>query len=197
MAIRVTIVNDYEIIVEGLRRMLEPYADRLHVVETEAGGLPDVPSDVALFDTFAGRRHSLDRVREIAEQSLVSKVVLYTWDAPAAFLDDVANAGIDAVISKTETGLDLVRAIERVHAGEKFGFAETRSGALSPREREVLALIAQGASNSEIARELYVSIDTVKTHVRNLFRKVDVSNRTQAALVATQYSVAAPAHRPR
>jgi DNA-binding NarL/FixJ family response regulator len=195
MAIRLTIVNDYEIIVQGLRRMLEPYADRIHIVETEAGGLPCVPCDVALFDTFAGRRHSLERVRQIAAQTSIGKVVLYTWDAPAAFLDDVSTAGIDAVISKTETSEDLVRAIELVHAGEKFGLCEARSGSLSAREREVLALIAQGATNSEIGRELYVSVDTVKTHVRNVFRKVGVSNRTQAALAAAEYGLASPAVR--
>jgi DNA-binding NarL/FixJ family response regulator len=192
--VRVTLVNDYEIIVQGLRTMLEPFADRIAIVETEAGGLPSRDSDVALFDTFAGRRHSLERVRAMAEDDAITRVVLYTWDAPTAFLDDAAALdSIDAVILKTETGADLVEAIERVHAGEKLGLdvlSTDSDDVLSAREQEVLALIAQGSSNREIAHELYLSVDTVKTHVRNLFKKMGVSNRTQAALAAGDYGVA-------
>jgi DNA-binding NarL/FixJ family response regulator len=180
--------------------MLEPFADRITVVETEAGGLPTHDSDVALFDTFAGRRHSLERVKEMADGPAIGKVVLYTWDAPTAFLDDVARQAIDAVILKTETGADLVGALERVHAGEKLGIeslADDSPAALSAREQEVLALIAQGASNRTIAHELYLSVDTVKTHVRNVFQKLGVSNRTQAALEAAKYDVAPPPSRRR
>ena len=64
--IRVTLVNDYEIIVQGLRRMLEPFSDRIEIVETQVGGVPDLPTDIALFDTFAGRRYALQRVRLMA-----------------------------------------------------------------------------------------------------------------------------------
>ena len=67
--IRVAIMNDYEIIVEGLRAMLEPYRDRVVVVEAEAGGLPDVNADVVLFDTFASRRNSLQRVSTLSSNS--------------------------------------------------------------------------------------------------------------------------------
>jgi NarL family two-component system response regulator LiaR len=66
---------------------------------------------------------------------------------------------------------------------------------LTEREREVLALIALGRSNREIADELYLSIDTVKTHVRTLLRKLQVANRTQAALEATQFRLTAPSSR--
>ena len=88
--IRVALVNDYEIIVEGLREMLKPFTDRVRVVETVAGDTPDKACDIALFDTFAGRRHALARVRAMLADHDIAKVVLYTWDAPTAFLDDVA-----------------------------------------------------------------------------------------------------------
>ena len=80
--IRVALVNDYEIIVEGLREMLKPFGDRVRVVETVAGDTPDGSSDIALFDTFAGRRHALGRIREMLADHDIAKVVLYTWDAP-------------------------------------------------------------------------------------------------------------------
>jgi DNA-binding NarL/FixJ family response regulator len=103
------------------------------------------------------------------------------------------------VILKSETGVRLVEALERIDRGEPVGIDETADDdaptVLSEREREVLALLAQGASNREIASELYLSVDTVKTHVRRLFAKLEVTNRTRAALEAERFGVAPPAGR--
>lgn len=192
--IRVALVNDYQIIVEGLQEMLEPFAARVLIVDEVAGGLPTVAADIALFDTFAGKRHALERVRAMLADGSIGKVVLYTWDAPAEFLDDVTALQIDGVILKSAKGDDLVEALERVHQGEQVGLGPTDGddGAeeLTYREREVLALLASGASNRVIADELYISIDTVKTHVRRLFRKLGVHNRTQAAMTAKTHRLA-------
>ncbi len=194
--IRVTLVNDYEIIVQGLRRMLEPFSDRIEIVETQVGGVPDLPTDIALFDTFAGRRYALQRVRLMARDRSIGKVVLYTWDAPPAFRDDILRHEIDGVILKAVTGEALVESLERIHAGESLGldgFSESPvSAALSEREQEVLALIALGMSNRQIAHELYLSVDTIKTHVRSVFGKLGVANRTQAALAAGDVGVGRP-----
>ena len=197
--IRVTLVNDYEIIVQGLRRMLEPFSSRIEVVETQVGGVPDAPTDIALFDTFAGRRYSLQRVRMMAQDRSIGKVVLYTWDAPPAFRDDIGRHAIDGVILKAVTGEALVESLERIFAGESVGLDELTesptAAALSEREQEVLALMALGLSNRQIAHELYLSVDTIKTHVRSVFSKLGVSNRTQAALVAADLGVGPPASR--
>ncbi len=194
--IRVTLVNDYEIIVQGLRRMLEPFSDRIEIVETQVGGVPDLPTDIALFDTFAGRRYALQRVRLMARDRSIGKVVLYTWDAPPAFRDDILRHEIDGVILKAVTGEALVESLERIHAGESLGldgFSDSPvSAALSEREQEVLALIALGMSNRQIAHELYLSVDTIKTHVRSVFGKLGVANRTQAALAAGEVGVGRP-----
>jgi len=194
--IRVTLVNDYEIIVQGLRRMLEPFGDRIEIVETQVGGVPDLPTDIALFDTFAGRRYALQRVRLMARDGSIGKVVLYTWDAPPAFRDDILRHEIDGVILKAVTGEALVESLERIHAGESLGldgFSDSPvSAALSEREQEVLALIALGMSNRQIAHELYLSVDTIKTHVRSVFGKLGVANRTQAALAAGDVGVGRP-----
>ncbi len=197
--IRVTLVNDYEIIVQGLRRMLEPFSSRIEVVETQVGGVPDAPTDIALFDTFAGRRYALQRVRMMAQDRDIGKVVLYTWDAPPAFQEDIVRQGIDGVILKAVTGEALVESLERIYAGESVGLDELAesptAAALSEREQEVLALMALGLSNREIAHELYLSVDTIKTHVRSVFNKLGVSNRTQAALVAADLGVGPPRSR--
>ena len=172
--------------------MLEPFGDRIRIVETEVGGLPSLPTDIALFDTFGGRRYSLARVQAMARDRSIGKVVLYTWDVPPAIpRRHRPTQAIDAVILKSETGEALVAALERVHAGEITGFDDLEDAApsttLTQREQEVLALMALGSSNREIAHELYLSVDTVKTHVRTLFQKLGVSNRTQAALTAAEY----------
>ena len=197
--VRLALVNDYEIIVRGLHSMLSPFRDRVLVVEHEIGGLPHEPVDVALFDTFAGRRDAIGRAGEMVERGNARHVVLYTWDASAEFLEAARATGVAAVVLKSATGDDLVTALERVAAGERLGLDHAvhgpgtdRTEPLSMREREVLAMLALGSTNAEIAAELFISVDTVKTYVRRVFQKLGVHNRTQAAILAHQYELAPP-----
>lgn len=190
----VSLVNDYEIIVSGLATMLAPYADRVRVIELNVECEPRRQADVALFDTFAGRRHALARASAMVRDGFVDHVLLYTWDATADFLAQADAAGVAGVILKSVGGERLVQAIERTVSGERLGMQHvTRSprseqtDELSNREREVLALLALGYSNRQIAHELYLSVDTVKSHMRRLYTKLQVNNRTQAALRAEQF----------
>ena len=186
----VAIVNDYELVVQGLAAMLAPFQERVRVVALEVGGLPDGPADIALFDTFAGRRSALARVDAMADDANLGKVVLYTWDLPDEFANDIGRRAVDAVILKSTSGEQLVEALERIHHGEPVAPDEHEVlpgvPTLSEREREVLALLGCGFSNRQIADELYLSVDTIKTHVRKVFSKLGVANRTQAALVAIE-----------
>lgn len=198
--IRVAIVNDYEVIVRGLAAMLDQYSDRVEIVELEAGGLPRVPCDVALFDTFAGRRHALARATEMVDAGTAKHVVLYTWDAAPAYSDDAARAGVSGVVLKTRSAETLVDSIERIAGGERVGFdgAAGTNGAtrtmieLSARESEVLALIALGLTNAAMGEELYLSTETVKTYVKRLYSKLGVHNRAQAAVIAGEYRLTSP-----
>jgi two-component system, NarL family, response regulator LiaR len=197
--VKVALVNDYEIIVQGLAAMLSPFSDRVRVVEMKVGTQPQHRADVALFDTFAGRRHAVDRAREMVRDGHVDHVLLYTWDAPPEFLSLAAEAGVSGVALKSHEGAELVEVIERVAGGERIGLDNVHRGrharapdTLSTREQEVLALIAQGMSNVEIGRELFLSVDTIKTYVRRLYAKLGVRNRAQAALRAAGYNVLPP-----
>ena len=194
--ITVALVNDYEIILRGLHSMLTPFADRIEVVEHETLGTPDHPADVALFDTFASRRDALDRARDMIAEGKVKHVVLYTFDATEEFLSIARDVGVSGVVLKSATGDVLATAIERVMAGERVGLDDvvraTRSRTskdLSPREQEVLALLALGRTNAEIGEQLFLSVDTVKTYVRRVFAKLGVNNRTQAAMHAAERSL--------
>jgi DNA-binding NarL/FixJ family response regulator len=194
--IRVALVNDYELVLRGLHAMLQPFGDRVVVIEHEVGGSPDSRADVALFDTFAARRDALARAKTMLDEGTVDHVVLYTWDAPEEFLQQAEAIGVDAVITKSTSAAELVRSLERVVAGERVGLETVVKGErsrhngaeLTVREQEVLALLALGLSNAEIAHELFLSVDTIKTHVRRVFTKLGVNNRTQAAMRAVDPS---------
>ena len=194
--IRVALVNDYELVLRGLHAMLQPFRNRVLVVEHEVGGSPEVRADVALFDTFAARRDALARAKKMLDENVVEHVVLYTWDAPEEFLLQAEAIGVDAVITKSTSAAELVRSLERVVAGERVGLETVVKGErsrhngaeLTVREQEVLALLALGLSNAEIAHELFLSVDTIKTHVRRVFTKLGVNNRTQAAMRAVDPS---------
>jgi DNA-binding NarL/FixJ family response regulator len=194
--ITVALVNDYEIILRGLHSMLAPFSDRIEVVEHETLGTPDRNADVALFDTFASRRDALERARAMIAEDKVKHVVLYTFDAAEEFLSIARDIGVSGVVLKSATGDVLATAIERVVAGERVGLDDvvraTRSRTskdLSPREQEVLALLALGRTNAEIGEQLFLSVDTVKTYVRRVFAKLGVNNRTQAAMHAAERSL--------
>lgn len=194
--ITVALVNDYELVIKGLHAMLAPYADRIVVTDYEIGdddagnGSIDSPVDVALFDTFAARRDALQRAQAMMDDANVAHVVLYTWDAPPEFVEQARSIGVDGVIPKTASADELVRALEQVCGGQSVGLDDPVKGErsrvdgpeLTVREQEVLALLALGLSNAEIAHELFLSVDTIKTHVRRVFNKLGVNNRTQAAM---------------
>jgi DNA-binding NarL/FixJ family response regulator len=193
-AITVAIINDYEIVVRGVQAMLAPYAPRVAVVDLETGNGPPAPADVVLFDTFAGRRHTLTRAAEMVAEGNAQHVVLYTWDAAPEFVRSARQLGVSGVVLKTRSADHLVDSIERIVAGESIGFgpglpdgAADRVVELSDRESEVLALIARGLTNAQIAEELYLSVETVKTYVKRLYAKLDVHNRAQAAVAASTH----------
>jgi DNA-binding NarL/FixJ family response regulator len=203
--VRVALMNDYEVIVAGLQSMLAPYADRVRIVETDSLLPVHSAIDVLLYDAFGRERVTGPVEQTIAETD--AKVVIYTWNLDSDLVQEALAKGAVACISKTLDGLDLVAAIEKVHSGSVFisdepgpeeakavaegqginqGDWPGREHGLSARESEVLALIAQGLSNQEIADRAFLSINSVKTYIRSAYRKIGVERRTQAVLWATQ-----------
>ena len=198
--VRVALMNDYEIVVAGLQTMLAPHADRVRVVELDS--LLPVHShiDVLLYDAF-GRERVTGPVEQVINET-DAKVVIYTWHLAPDLVEEALRKGAAACVSKTLDAVDLVATLEKVHAGSVVvsdidpadaarieisqGDWPGRDHGLSARESEVLALIAQGLSNQEIAERAFVSINSVKTFIRSAYRKIGVQRRTQAVLWATQ-----------
>jgi DNA-binding NarL/FixJ family response regulator len=194
--ISVAVITDYDLVVRGVESMLAPFDDRVRVIGPELGSPPEQSADVALFDTFAGRRRTLARAAEMVRVGAAEHVVLYTWDAAPEFVRAARDAGASGVLLKTRSGEMLVDSLERIASGEKLGLEPgnglepgPRVVELSDRESEVLALIALGLTNAEIADELYLSIETVKTYVKRLYAKLGVHNRAQAALAASTHQL--------
>ena len=196
--VRLGVMNDYEVIVAGLQQMLAPYADRVRVVELDSLLPVHSEIDVLLYDAF-GR----ERVTGPVEQTLNDSdalVVIYTWHLDPELVDEALSKGAVAVLSKSLDALDLVAALEKVAGGSvvvsddpgpEAAITTTtwpgKEHSLSARESEVIALIAQGLSNQEIADRAYLSINSVKTYIRSAYRKIGVERRTQAVLWATQH----------
>lgn len=195
MPVRVAVLDDYPVIVEGVAALLEPHSDLVEIVELNAhDGEVDTRVDVALFDTFAqGQAHRDDVVRALDDDN-IHRVAMYTWNFRQPLVDRALRRGCRGYLSKGLTGDDLSDAIVRIDMGETVvsnvsgdevaaaGDWPGRRLGLTERESEVLALATQGFSYPQIADVLYLSINSVKTHTRNLYRRVGVRSRTQAVL---------------
>jgi DNA-binding NarL/FixJ family response regulator/anti-sigma regulatory factor (Ser/Thr protein kinase) len=198
--VRVALVNDFEAALRVVQAMLEPFADRVEVVDVEAGSNDVAPADIALFDTFGGKRHVLDRARDLLRRGTVGHVVLYTRDASPRFVEAATRTGVSDVLLKSTRDEDLVAALETVAAGQHPAMTSGRAprlpatGALDARDHELLALLGLGLSNEQIAEEMFLGVETIRTHLRALFRKLGVNNRTQAAMHAAELGLV-PGHR--
>jgi DNA-binding NarL/FixJ family response regulator len=197
--VRVALVNDYELVVVGVAALLEPFRDRVEVVEIDSNlpVLRDV--DVILYDTFGqvqGRGVDVDSLVDGSE----AKVVIYSWNLHGRLVEESVEAGAAGYLSKGIEAEELVDAIERIHAGETLlpecgGTATPRPESewpgkehgLTAREAEIIALITQGLSNQEIAERSYLSINSVKTYIRTAYRKIGVERRAQAVLWGIQH----------
>jgi DNA-binding NarL/FixJ family response regulator len=189
-ALRVALVNDFEVIVRGVEAMLAEFGDEVRVTELDIGSNPDRRVDVALFDTYGHGRGGVDRVQSLAADPRVGTVVAYTWVLPPGQVDEVLTAGARGVIAKSAPARDLVDALLAVTAGEIVvspAFARPATASwpgqefrLTARESDVAAFLVQGLSNQQIADALCISEHTVKSHMKAIFQKTGAASRTQA-----------------
>ena len=199
MTIRVLLVDDHAIVLEGLRALIDSQSDIAVVASTQDGAevVPlarEVEPDVVLLDLELGSIGGLQVLAQIRALPGPPRVLVLTAYKDGETLRSVLEAGADGLSFKTEPPERTIAAIREVHAGRLvFPQAARRwlskprdrargPGELTAREREVWELVAEGLTNRQIAERLEVGENTVKFHMQNLFLKLDVSNRTEAAL---------------
>jgi DNA-binding NarL/FixJ family response regulator len=200
--IRVLVVDDHPVVRDGLCGVLAGEAD-IEVVGEAANGAEAVararrdPVDVVLMDLRMPSMGGVEAIRELRQiNPSIRILVLTTFDADRDVLPAI-EAGATGYLLKDTPGDDLVRAIRAAHRGEAVlspavaGRLMRRTHApadesLTERELDVLRLVASGATNREIAKQLFISETTVKTHLLHLYAKLAVRDRASA--VAAGYS---------
>ncbi|WP_253259497.1 response regulator transcription factor [Subtercola boreus] len=206
--IRVALVDDYDVVLTGLAHMFDRYRDRVLVCEIDANAELSDEVDIVLYDSFAQPESDHQELSALVANPRASRVVVYTWNFQPELVDSAQRQGIHGYLSKTLPARDLVAAIESVHAGETvISDAPKRAGSalgldwpgrhegFTDRESEILALITQGKSNAEVATLTYLSGNTVKSYIRSIYRKIDVTSRTQAVLWGIAHGFAPDHHR--
>ncbi|WP_418956286.1 response regulator [Streptomyces tritici] len=207
--IRVLLVDDHQVVRRGLRTFLE-VQDDIEVVGEAADGAEGVARaeelrpDVVLMDVKMPGMDGIEALRKLRELANPAKVLVVTSFTEQRTVVPALRAGASGYVYKDVDPDALAGAIRSVHAGhvllqpevadallsQEEGQSGTgRGSTLTEREREVLGLIADGRSNREIARALVLSEKTVKTHVSNILMKLDLADRTQAALWAVRHGL--------
>ncbi|WP_392754626.1 response regulator [Streptomyces sp. LN590] len=208
--IRVLLVDDHQVVRRGLRTFLE-IQDDIEVVGEAADGAEGVARseelhpDVVLMDIKMPGTDGIEALRRLRQLENPAKVLIVTSFTEQRTVVPALRAGASGYVYKDVDPDALAGAIRSVYAGhvllqpevagallaqEDTGGGTGRGSTLTEREQEVLGLIADGRSNREIARALVLSEKTVKTHVSNILMKLDLSDRTQAALWAVRHGVA-------
>lgn len=206
--IRIALVDDYDVVLAGLAAMFDRYRDRIAVVEIDANKPVSEDVDIALYDSFAQKEADAESLGLLIANPLARRVVVYTWNFHPHLVSQAKGLGAHGYLSKTLPARDLVTALEAVHAGEIVisdppGKERRVTGldwpgrgeGLTERESEVLALITQGRTNAEVAEMTFLSPNTVKSYIRNIYRKIEVSSRTQAVLWGVRHGFTPDHHR--
>lgn len=212
-SIRILIVDDHEVVRDGLSVMMERQED-FSVVGEAKNGLEAVEKakqlrpDVVLMDLRMPELNGVEAMRQIrAEDEDIKFIVLTTYDTDE-YIFDAIEAGAKGYLLKDASREDLFKAVRTVNKGESLiepgvvsrvldrltqlsrrGVQGSGYPALSEREVEVLQLMASGSANKQIAADLLISESTVKTHVANIFQKLEVNHRTEAVTKAMSQGI--------
>ncbi len=196
--ITVLLADDHEVVREGLRLALLR-SSHIRVVGEAADGETAVAlaerrrPDVIVMDLRMPGMDGIEATEEIMRNIPDAKVLIFTAYSERALLQRGLESGARGYILKEAPHETLLRAIEKVAAGETFvdpalmsALTRTRDGTdvLTAREREILQLLADGMSNADVAAQLFISQETVKSHVRHILTKLEADTRTQAVAIA-------------
>jgi DNA-binding NarL/FixJ family response regulator len=197
------IVDDHEVVREGLRLSLSR-AQNIRIVGEAADGESAVAlaerrrPDVVIMDIRMPGMDGLEATKELSRTAPEIAVLIFTAYSERSLLGRGLESGAKGYILKEAPHGTLLRAIEKVAAGEgyidpalmpAFLPGRDRDDMLTAREREILQLLADGMSNSDVAVKLFISQETVKSHVRHILTKLEADTRTQAVAIALREAI--------
>lgn len=205
MAVRVMIADDHSMIREGLKQLLELEGD-FKVIEEACDGveclekLSKITPDILLLDINMPNMNGLEVLQKIKDKHMRVKVLVLTVHNEVEYLLKAVDIGINGYLLKDSESAELKKAILTVVNGEDYiqpslipllnakmidrNKDNVKIESLTRREMDVLKLLAVGMYNKEVAEKLSISERTVKNHVSNIFKKIEVTDRTQAAVFA-------------
>lgn len=205
MAIKVMLADDHNLMREGIRQLLE-FDGSIEVIGEANDGeeclanLKLLKPHVLLLDINMQGKNGIEVLEEIRRDKIDVKVLILTVHTEIEYLVKAVDIGVDGYILKDSESAELKRAINAVMDGEKYiqpklipalnnrliarDVDKDKIASLTNRELEVLVQVANGLFNKEIANSLNITERTVKNHISNIFKKIDVSDRTQAAVFA-------------
>ncbi|MFL6040867.1 MAG: response regulator [Gaiellales bacterium] len=203
--VRCLVVDDHAAIREGVKLILARDREISVIGEASSGdGAVDMAErrrpDVILMDVRMRGMDGFEATRRITAAHPAIAIILYTAHGERGLLAEGLDCGARGYVLKDAPPDDIIRAVKRVAEGGAYvdptlaselvsPKATERIPALSTREREILGLLANGFSNPEIAARLFISPETVRTHVRNAMAKLEADTRTQAVALALRYAL--------
>ena len=196
------IVDDHEVVREGLRLSLSR-APHIRVIGEAADGASAVTlaerrrPDVVIMDVRMPGMDGLEATKLIGEAAPESAVLMFTAYSERSLLSRGLESGAKGYILKEAPHQTLLRGIEKVAAGDAFVdpalmpalLTKEREDMLTGREREILQLLADGMSNADVAAKLFISQETVKSHVRHILSKLEADTRTHAVAIALREAI--------
>ena len=215
MSARILIADDHELIRRGLVSALSDRPDWSIVAEAADGREAvklgtTLPIDIAILDLSMPELNGLDAARLIRAASPDTRVLIVTAHESEQLIREVLSAGAMGYVLKSDAGRALVQAVESLLDGRPFftstvakmvlegylraegGAPVDSSGTLSPRERHIVQLLAEGKSNKDVARALDISVNTVETHRANIMRKMGFASLADLVRYAVRNKIIEP-----
>lgn len=210
MSVKVMLVDDHALVREGIKHLLEFDGDIIIIEEANDGEeclkkLEKVRPDILLLDINMPVKNGLDVLQELKKKKDPIKVLMLTVHNELEYLVHAVDIGADGYILKDSGSAELKQAINIILGGNSYiqpsllpalnsrlinrDTNKDKLESLTKRELEILTQVAEGMFNKEIAINLNISERTVKNHISNIFRKIDVSDRTQAAIFAIRNNI--------
>lgn len=196
--IKILLADDHAIVMEGLKEVLSA-DEEITVTGTVANGEEAIrfvkanKVDIVILDINMPVMDGISCARILKKDFPHIKIIILTMYAQKSFVEEIVKIGIDGCLLKNNTGKELIDAILRVMSGKQYydrlgTFSseeeEVVQYKLSEREIDVIRLMAEGLTSSEIAEKLFLSDHTIKTHRKNILKKLNVSNSSQAVQYA-------------